>query len=102
MGEAKWHTMINSRRAAYLHRIVECMLSEQVSRIPDTYSPKPVRSGSESELQAERWGAQKDSPAEFTTDFHTNPSSFMRLILAPLIAACSRQADQSAETVSSE
>ena len=42
VGEAKWHTMINSRRAAYLHRIVECMLTEQVSRIPDTYSPKAV------------------------------------------------------------
>jgi len=42
VGEANWQTMINMRQASYLHQIVECMLTEQVSSLPDPYSTKPV------------------------------------------------------------
>ncbi|WP_115126762.1 hypothetical protein [Synechococcus sp. GEYO] len=42
MGEAKWQTMENMRRAAYIHRIVDCMLTGQVARLPDTYRINPV------------------------------------------------------------
>tara|TARA_B100000902_G_scaffold129670_1_gene128763 strand:+ start:284 stop:469 length:186 start_codon:yes stop_codon:yes gene_type:complete len=42
VGEANWQTMVNMRQAAYLHQIVECMLTEQVSSLPDRYSPNPV------------------------------------------------------------
>ena len=42
VGEAQWQTMVNMRRAAYLHQIVECMLTEQVASLPDPYSPNPV------------------------------------------------------------
>lgn len=42
MGEAKWQTMENMRRAAYIHRIVDCMLTAQVSHLPDTHRINPV------------------------------------------------------------
>ena len=42
VGEANWQTMVNMRQAAYLHQIVECMLTEQVSSLPDLNSPKLV------------------------------------------------------------
>ena len=42
VGEAQWQKMVNSRRVAYLYRIVECMLTEEVAKLPDTYSPNPV------------------------------------------------------------
>ena len=41
-GKASLQTMANLRRAAYLHQIVECMLSEQVSMLPDSYSTNPI------------------------------------------------------------
>jgi len=42
VGEANWQTMVNMRQAAYLHQIVECILTEQVSSLPDLNSPKLV------------------------------------------------------------
>ncbi len=42
MGEAKWQAMVNMRRAAYIHRIIGCMLTGQVSRLPDTHRIHPV------------------------------------------------------------
>ena len=42
VGEAQWQTMVTMRQAAYLHQIVECMLTEQVSSLPDRYSTNPV------------------------------------------------------------
>ena len=41
-GEANWQTMVNMRQAAYLHQIIECIVTEQVSSLPDPYSPNPV------------------------------------------------------------
>ena len=42
VGEANWQTMVNMRQAAYLHQIIECIVTEQVSSLPDPYSQNPV------------------------------------------------------------
>ena len=42
VGEANWLTMVNLRQAVYLHQIVECILTEQVSLLPEPHSPKLV------------------------------------------------------------